>query len=54
MVFHSVVQHFQQTFEGTVGKPHIIISNLEHDSVCLPVHRMEEEGKLGEKMERMG
>ena len=53
MVFHLVVQHFQQTFGGTVGKPHIIIRNLEHDSVCLPVHKMEEEGKVGEKMERM-
>ena len=50
MVLHSVVRHFQQTFGGGVGKPHVIISNLEHDSVHITVHKMEEEGKLGEGM----
>ena len=48
MVIHSAVQHFQQTLGEQAGKPHIIINNLEHNSVTLTVRNLEEQGKIGE------
>ena len=49
MVIHSAVQHFQQTLGEKAGKPHIIINNLEHNSVTLTVRNLEEQGKIGEE-----
>ena len=48
MVIHSAVQHFQQTLGEKAGRPHIIINNLEHNSVTLTVRNLEEQGKIGE------
>ena len=48
MVIHSAVQHFQQTLGEKAGKPHIVINNLEHNSVTLTVRKLEEQGKIGE------
>ena len=48
MVIHSAVKHFQQTSGEKAGKPHIIINNLEHNSVTLTVRNLEEQGKIGE------
>ena len=48
MVIHSAVQHFQRTLGEQAGKPHIIINNLEHNSVTLTVRNLEEQGKIGE------
>ena len=53
MVFDSVIRYWNDlSREGGVaseGKPHIIISNLEHDSVVLCVRRLEKEGRVGER-----
>ena len=48
MVIHSAVQHFQQTLGEQAGRPHIIINNLEHNSVTLTVRNLEGQGKIGE------
>ena len=48
MVIHSAVQHLQRTLGEQAGKPHIIINNLEHNSVTLTVRNLEEQGKIGE------
>lgn len=52
MVFDSIVRYWNdpaRTDGVTVeGKPHIITSNLEHDSVVLCLKRLEKEGHAGE------
>ena len=54
MVFDSAIRYWndQSRLGGvaTEGKPHIITSNLEHDSVDLCVRRLEEEGHAGEAL----
>ena len=51
MVLWSAVQYWRdkQTQEGasSEGKPHIITSNLEHDSVARCLERLEKEGQAG-------
>ena len=52
MVFDSAIRYWNdrssQGGVATVGKPHIITTNLEHDSVDLCVRRHREEGHAGE------
>lgn len=52
MVLDSAVRYWRDPsrLEGVVaeGKPHVITSNLEHDSVMLCVKRLEEEDHIGE------
>ena len=52
MVLDSAIRYWNdQSRRGGVAierKPHIIITNLEHDSVDLCVRRLEEEGHAGE------
>ena len=56
MVFDSAARHFDRVRSeagggegggGEGGRPHVIITNLEHDSVSLTVQKMEEQGKIG-------
>lgn len=50
MVFNTVARYYQQfcAVDGMCKSlPHIIISNLEHDSVDLTVRKMEELGRIG-------
>ncbi|XP_071946103.1 selenocysteine lyase-like isoform X2 [Antedon mediterranea] len=49
MVFHTVLKYFKDVFpsvdNGTVqSRPHIITSNMEHDSVKLPLEHFVKEG----------
>lgn len=51
MVFNTVVRHYRQ-LEAVDGRqtnslPHIITTNLEHDSVDLTVRKMKEHGEIG-------
>ena len=52
MVFHSAIHYWndraRQGGVATGEKPHIITSNLEHDSVDLCVRQLEKEGLTGE------
>ena len=53
LVFHSVTQYWNVLSKeggvvGGVARPHIITSNLEHDSVQLCVRKMEAEGQIGQ------
>ena len=52
MVFDSAIRYWSdQSRRGGMTierKPHIITTNLEHDSVDLCVRRLEEEGHVGE------
>ena len=51
MVFDSVARYYRELQAedgGPSSLPHIIISNLEHDSVDLTVRKMEEMGRIGE------
>ncbi|EDO30645.1 predicted protein [Nematostella vectensis] len=51
MVIHTAIEHYKKQRE-TTGKailppiPHIITSNQEHDSVCLPLKQLEAESKI--------
>ena len=52
MVFDSAARHFFDHVKsegggGEGGRPHVVITNLEHDSVSLTVQKMEEQGKIG-------
>ena len=46
-VLQSVVQSYKD-LAGHDGLPHIITSNLEHDSIRLPLKHMEEQGTASE------
>ena len=47
MVFYSVARHYSEHVSNT-GLPHIIISNLEHDSVDLTIREMVDRKQVGE------
>ncbi|KAM3850241.1 selenocysteine lyase [Diretmus argenteus] len=57
LVLHTAVEHFRRScstteqseeqrnhHNGSVGRPHIIISNVEHDSVKLAAEHLQEDG----------
>ena len=52
MVFDSAIRYWNDQLRRggvlTEGKPHMITTNLEHDSVDLCVRRHQEEGHAGE------
>lgn len=48
MVFYSVARYYSECVFNT-GLPHIIISNLEHDSVDLTVREMVDRKLIGEQ-----
>ena len=43
-VFWSVVKHFNANYNGSRELPHIITSNIEHDSVSLAIENLVKEG----------
>ncbi|KAM4629741.1 selenocysteine lyase isoform 2-T4 [Polymixia lowei] len=59
LVFHTAMEHFRRSCRaaeqqskgqknyqnGSVGLPHIIISNVEHDSIKLPAEHLLKDGK---------
>lgn len=51
MVMDTVARHYQLV-RSEDGKnhslPHVVISNLEHDSVDVTARKMEELGRIGE------
>ena len=51
MVLHSAPCHFWKTYprDDTAGKrlPHIVTSNIEHDSIRLVLEKYLEDGKAG-------
>ena len=50
MVFDTVTRYYQelQTEDGVNATlPHMVISNMEHDSVDITARKMEEQGKIG-------
>lgn len=50
MVFDSVARYYAELHAEDGGQgslPHVIISNLEHDSVDLTTRKMEEMGRVG-------
>lgn len=59
LVLHTAVEHFRKHCRaaeqgaghqnGCTGLPHIITSNVEHDSVKLVAQHLEKEGKAGRK-----
>ena len=51
MVIHSALEYFREFHEergnwNTDLKPHVITSNLEHDSIQLPLLNLEKRGKI--------
>lgn len=52
MVLDSILRYWRDPSrqDGVVakGRPHVITSNLEHDSVIVCVRRWEKEGHIGE------
>ena len=46
MVFDSIAKHHHYQC-GSQSLPHVIISNLEHDSVELTAREMEKNGRIG-------
>lgn len=51
MVFDSVARYYGELHAEDSGQsslPHIIISNLEHDSVDITARKMEQQGRIGE------
>ena len=51
MVFDSVARYHQelQVEDGVEASqlPHVVISNMEHDSVDLTARKMAEQGRIG-------
>lgn len=47
LVFHSAFKYYQRVISKSISlidsKPQLIISNQEHDSVCLPVQHLQSE-----------
>jgi cysteine sulfinate desulfinase/cysteine desulfurase-like protein len=51
MVFDSVARYYAELHAEDGGRgslPHIIISNLEHDSVDITARKMQQQGRIGE------
>ena len=51
MVFDSVARYYTDLHAEDSGQgslPHIITTNLEHDSVDLTARKMEEQGRIGQ------
>lgn len=51
MVIHSALEHFHVFYDEQENcnpsrKPHVITSNLEHDSIQLPLLKLKEEGRI--------
>lgn len=61
LVLHTAVEHFRRSCRaaeeggwqqnGSSGLPHIITSNVEHDSVKLVAEHLQKEGKAGKRRE---
>lgn len=59
LVIHTAVEHFRRNCRaseqgeghqnGSNGLPHIITSNVEHDSVKLAAERLQRDGKAGRR-----
>lgn len=59
MVFHTAVEHFWRNWEAAEKShrelnentvlPHIVTSNVEHDSVKLAAEHLKKNGKAGRK-----
>ncbi len=61
LVFHTAVEHFRKSKTSAQGDmnteqlngrgylPHIIISNVEHDSIKLTAEHLVKEGKAGQQ-----
>lgn len=58
LVLHTAVEHFRRNcraaeqeghHNGRTGLPHIITSNVEHDSVKLAAEHLQREGKAGKR-----
>lgn len=47
MVLHSVIRHCSLT-GSTTTLPHVVTSNLEHDSIDLTIRELVERGQIGE------
>lgn len=54
LVLHTAVEHFWKSCgasdSGDVGLPHIITSNVEHDSVKLVAEHLQKERKAGGRL----
>ena len=48
MVLDSVLRHCSTMSDSSL--PHVVISNLEHDSIELTVRELETRGKIGERI----
>ena len=51
MVFDSVARYYAELHAEDGGQsslPHVIISNLAHDSVDITARKMEQQGRIGE------
>ncbi|CAH3194406.1 unnamed protein product [Porites evermanni] len=46
MVIHSALEYFHGFNDQPDCKPHVITSNLEHDSIQLPLLKLKEQGKI--------
>ena len=46
MVIHSALEYFHGFNDQQDCKPHVITSNLEHDSIQLPLLKLKEQGKI--------
>lgn len=46
MVIHSALEYFHGFNDQQDCKPHVITSNLEHDSIQLPLLNLKEQGKI--------
>lgn len=59
LVLHTAVEHFRRNcraaergegqLNGSNGLPHIITSNVEHDSVKLAAEHLQRDGKAGKR-----
>ena len=47
LVFNSCIEHYRRLYPKSDQLPHIVTSNLEHDSVMLTVEEMRANGKIG-------
>lgn len=58
MVIHAACRHFHESQAGpgdSWGTPHIVTSNVEHDSVRLPLEQLVKEHLAGERQrDRVG
>ena len=47
LVFHSCMEHYHQLYPKSDQLPHIVTTNLEHDSVILTVQALKSKGRIG-------